>query len=139
MSVYEAHLEQLNEGAYNLVQKGRVVPVKVTVECAGTPFTGLATIIQLLKGDFTAGSESAADEIETCRLRPQIRPNDSRYFYNLQVPSNAYANEIYTVRVRPFGNTKPSDARVILKIHRERELSGQSIMGQEGDRLLSKQ
>jgi hypothetical protein len=34
-----------------------------------------------------------------------MRPVDGGYIYNLQVPSNAAANQEFTIRVNPFGDT----------------------------------
>ncbi len=66
VSAYEGHfLAPLNEGALNLVQRGKVIPVKISIGCGGVPLTGLAPAIQLLNGDQTAGDETSADEVET--------------------------------------------------------------------------
>jgi hypothetical protein len=124
LSVYEAHyLSPLDEGTYNLVQKGRVVPVKITIGCGGTQLTGLAPAIQLLKGEFTGGTESSGDEVDTLSSSAAdttgvMRPTDFGYIYNLQVPSDASANDVYTVRVRPFGSSNSSDLRVLLKVRK---------------------
>jgi hypothetical protein len=34
-----------------------------------------------------------------------MRPVDGGYIYNLQVPSNAAANQEFTIRINPFGDT----------------------------------
>ena len=109
-NIFEAHfLQPLDEGKNNLVQKGRVVPVKITIGCNGTPRTGLSPAIQLLKGDLTAGGETSDDLVETLSASAAdttgiMRPADSMYIYNLQVPSTASVNALFTIRVSPFGH-----------------------------------
>lgn len=123
VAVYEAHFrEPLNEGVYNTVQKGRVVPVKIVVGCNGATLTGLSPAIQLLKGDATAGSEAGTDPVETLSVSAAdttgfMRAVDGGYIYNLQVPSNATSGQVYTIRVRPFGDSNPAASMYIaLKI-----------------------
>jgi PKD domain len=124
VSVSEAHFHPpLDEGVYNTVQKGRVVPVKISIGCEGQNLSGLNPAIQLLKGDKTAGGESASDAIETFSSSAAdttglMRAVDGGYIYNLQVPSNAVAGELFTIRVRPFGDSNTSDMRVVLKIRK---------------------
>jgi hypothetical protein len=125
VSVYEAHfLAPLNEGMVNTVQKGRVVPVKISIGCGGNSLTGLSPAIQLLKGDFSPGTESLTDAVETLSVSAAdttgiMRPIDSAYLYNLQVPSTALANEKYTIRVRPFGNSNPgASLYIVLQIRK---------------------
>jgi hypothetical protein len=124
VSVSEAHFRPpLDEGVYNTVQKGRVVPVKISIRCDGQDLSGLDPAIQLLKGDKTAGGESASDAIETFSSSAAdttgfMRAVDGGYIYNLQVPSNATAGELFTIRVRPFGDSNASDLRVVLKIRK---------------------
>jgi hypothetical protein len=55
----------------------------------------------------------AADTTET------MRQVDGGYIYNLQVPSNATANQEFTIRVDPFGATADHAATgmyVVIKI-----------------------
>jgi PKD repeat protein len=124
VSVREAHFQPpLDEGVYNTVQKGRVVPVKISIGCGGANLTDLSPAIQLLKGDKTAGGETASDAIETFSSSAAdttgfMRAVDGGYIYNLQVPSNALAGELFTIRVRPFGDSITSDMRVVLKIRK---------------------
>jgi hypothetical protein len=94
----------------NTVQKGRVIPVKISVGCA-TNLTGLQPSIQLLSGDKTDGSETTTDEIETYSVSSAdsgvvMRTADGGYIYNLRVPD--VANAYYTVRVNPFGGSNAS-------------------------------
>jgi hypothetical protein len=94
----------------NTVQKGRVIPVKISVSCNGN-IANLLPSIQLLTGDKTDGSETTADEIETYTVSSAdttgvMRAADGGYIYNLRVPD--VANAYYTVRVNPFGGSNAS-------------------------------
>jgi hypothetical protein len=94
----------------NTVQKGRVIPVKISVGCASN-LTGLSPSIQLLTGDQSAGNESTADEIETYSVSSAdttgvMRAADGGYIYNLRVPD--VANATYTIRVNAFGGSNAS-------------------------------
>jgi hypothetical protein len=123
ISVYEAHFRQpLDEGVYNTLQRGRVVPVKVSIGCGGNDLTGLKPAIQLLKGDRSAGTETSSDEVETLSSSAAdttgvMRPVGNGYIYNLKVPSDAQAGDLLTVRVRPFGDGNLGTGMyVVLKI-----------------------
>jgi hypothetical protein len=122
VSAYVAHfLAPLNEGMLNLVQKGKVVPVKLSIGCGSVPLTGLTPAIQLLNGDQTAGTETAADNVETLSSSAadttgSMRPAASTYIYNLQVPGTAPIGALYTIRVRPFGTG--ADTRIVLQIRK---------------------
>jgi hypothetical protein len=126
VSAYEAHFRPpLDEGVYNTVEKGRVVPVKISIGCGGVS-PELKPAIQLLKGDRTAGDENASDAVDTYSSSAAdttgvMRRVDGGYIYNLRVPT-AYADgtevkagELLTVRVRPFGEGEAS-MYVVLKI-----------------------
>jgi PKD repeat protein len=126
ITTYEGHYQQpLDEGVCNLVQAGMVVPVKVTVGCAADSLTGLKPTIQLLKGDKSDGTETYSDTVETYSVSAAdttgvMRPADSFYIYNLRVPQNARAGELYTIRVRPFGDEDAGAGGlyVVLKIRK---------------------
>jgi hypothetical protein len=127
VSVSEAQFKQpLDEGIYNTVQKGRVVPVKISIGCGAS--TDLEPAIQLLKGDRAAGDERGSDAVETysssaANTTGLMREVDDGYIYNLKVP-NAYADgaavkvgDLFTVRVRPFGDSsEEASMYVVLKI-----------------------
>jgi hypothetical protein len=125
VNVYSASYNSpLNEGMYNMVQAGRVVPVKISVGCSGN-LTGLQPSIQLLKGEQDGGENtSGTDNVETLSVSSAdqtgvMRAVDGGYIYNLQVPSTAKANELYTVRVNPFGGSNASsNMYVVLKIRK---------------------
>ena len=101
----------LRAGTYNVVQAGRVVPVRLEIGCAGIARAGLSPSIQLLSGDAdpaTAAGDPAqsitttdASGTDTSNI---MRPADGAYVYNLRVPT-APANTLFTVRVRPFGDS----------------------------------
>src|SRR5215211_6346408 len=94
VSAYEAHFQPpLDEGMYNTVQKGRVVPVKISIGCDGQNLTDLSPAIQLLTGDAADGNQTDADAIETLSSSAAdttgfMRAVDDGYIYNLQVPDN---------------------------------------------------
>jgi hypothetical protein len=125
VSVYEAHFQPpLDEGVYNTVQKGRVVPVKISIGCDGQNLTDLSPAIQLLKGDAADGTVTDADAIETLSSSAAdttgfMRAVDDGYIYNLQVPDNAVAGDLFTIRVRPLGDSNTSASMyVVLKIRK---------------------
>jgi hypothetical protein len=112
VSVYNASFSPPVDAApyVNTLQKGRVIPVKISVGCASN-LTGLSPSIQLLTGDKTDGSETTADEIETYSVSSAdttgvMRAADGGYIYNLRVPD--VANAYYTVRVNAFGGSNAS-------------------------------
>jgi hypothetical protein len=125
VSAYEAHFQPpLDEGVYNTVQKGRVVPVKISIGCDGQNLTDLSPAIQLLKGDKSDGTETSSDAVETFSSSAAdttgfMRAVDDGYIYNLQVPSNAVAGDLYTIRVRPFGDSNTGASMyVVLQIRK---------------------
>src|SRR5215208_6420072 len=94
----------------NTAQKGKVIPVKISVSCNGN-IANLSPSIQLLSGDKTDGSETISDEIETYSVSSAdttgvMRAADGGYIYNLRVPD--VANAYYTVRVNAFGGSNAS-------------------------------
>jgi uncharacterized protein len=114
--VYGASLlPPLTPGAYNLVIKGRAVPVKITVGCNGF-LGGLQPAISMRSGDYDPSvdpgdpsyvvpeSTSAAD---TGGVMREVTA-DELYAYNLGVPSNARSGQLFTVLVRPFGGSSPT-------------------------------
>jgi hypothetical protein len=125
VNVYSAHyLAPLNEGMYNSVQAGRVVPVKISVGCSGN-LTGLQPSIQMLKGEQDGGeSTTGSDNVETLSVSSAdttgiMRAIDGGYIYNLQVPSTAKANDLFTIRVNPFGGSNASsNMYIVLKIRK---------------------
>jgi hypothetical protein len=121
--VYNADiLPPLTAGAFNLVQRGQVVPVKLTIGCGGF-LGGLHPAISIRAGAFdadvdpsdpsyvVAGTSSPADTSGV------MREADGQYTYNLGVPSNASTGQLYTVLIRPFGGSAPT-LYAVLKIRR---------------------
>jgi predicted extracellular nuclease len=115
-------LPPLTAGAYNVVNRGQVVPVKITVGCNGF-LGGLQPAISLRAGDYDPSvdpsdpsyvvppSGSAAD---TSGVMREVTA-DQQYIYNLAVPSNATAGSLYTILIRPFGGSSPT-LYAVLKI-----------------------
>jgi len=124
VSVYDAKfLQPIDElPAVNTVQKGRVIPVKISVGCGSSPLTGLKPAIQLFKGN-SSDSAGTLDPIETLSSSAAdttgyMRPVDGGYIYNLQVPSNATAGTFYTIRVSPLGDNTGASKDAVLKIRK---------------------
>ena len=100
----------MKPGTDNLVQKGRVLPVKISVGCGTNPLTGLSPDIRLFSGDPTAAVDESdflvpAMSVSSADTTGVMRPVDGGYIYNLQVPSDAKATPgaKYYIRVSPFG------------------------------------
>ena len=125
LSAYDASFRQpISAGVYNSVPKGYVIPVKITVGCAGTFNSSLSPAIQIYTGDgdpatdpsdptyVVTSSASSADSGTTMRLA------DGQYIYNLQVPFNTSVGQLYTVAVWPFGKSNAAVMRAVLKIRK---------------------
>jgi hypothetical protein len=123
-------LPPLAVGVENMVQKGRVVPVKIRVTCDGQVVAGLTPAIQLFKGDKTGMPDSAADALVTESVSGTdttgvMRAADSMYIYNLRVPTSiggvglVKGNEL-TVRIKPFapGDTTSAETDIVLQIRK---------------------
>jgi VCBS repeat-containing protein len=116
----------LVDGSTNMVQKGQVVPVEISVGCGTTNLTNLTPYIQLLSGNVSPEIESGSTTVTTTSVLAAdagqtMRPVDGGYIYNLQVPSNAAANEEFTILVNPFGATADHAATgmyVVIKIRK---------------------
>ena len=103
-------LPPLQTGKDNLVRKGQVVPVKISiVGCNGINLAGLSPYIQLFSGDPTATINEADFIVPTASVSADtgqiMRPEVDGYIYNLRVPSDAKATvgAKYYIRVSPFG------------------------------------
>src|SRR5215217_6678680 len=125
VSVYNgAFSPPLVDGSTNLVQKGQVVPVEISIGCGTTNLTNLTPHIQLLSGNVSPETESGSTTVTTTSVltadtTESMRQVDGGYIYNLQVPSNATANQEFTIRVDPFGTTADHAATgmyVVIKI-----------------------
>jgi predicted extracellular nuclease len=121
--VYDGQiLPPLTPGAFNLVHKGQVVPVKITIGCNGF-LSGLSPLISIRSGDYDPNvdpgdpsytvpdSNSSADTGGVMREQTA----DQQYVYNLAVPSNAGVGQLYTILIRPFGGSSPT-LYAVLKI-----------------------
>lgn len=113
----------LTAGVYNAVQKGQVVPVKISIGCNGSFLSGLHPAINLKSGDADPNTDlsdptaNVATSVSAADTSGLMREVDGQYIYNLAVPSNATANSLFTVYVRPFGGTSPV-MMVVLKIRK---------------------
>src|SRR5215213_7329745 len=125
VSVYNGGFSPpLVDGSTNLVQKGQVVPVEISIGCGTTNLTNLTPHIQLLSGNVSPETESGSTTVTTTSVltadtTESMRQVDGGYIYNLQVPSNATANQEFTIRVDPFGATADHAATgmyVVIKI-----------------------
>jgi uncharacterized protein len=121
--VYDAGLlSPLTTGAYNLVNRGQVVPVKLTIGCGGF-LGGLRPEIAIRSGDYDPGvdpgdpSYIVPDSSSSADTSGVMRENGQQYQYNLGVPSNGSAGQLYTVLIRPFGGSAPT-LYAVLKIRR---------------------
>ena len=115
VSVYDAAFgPPLVDGSTNMVQKGQIVPVKISIGCGTTTLTNLAPHIQLLGANVSPETEIGSTTVTTnpvlaADITQTMRPVEGGYVYNLRVPSNAAAGTEYTVLVNPFG-TAADDA-----------------------------
>src|SRR5215204_5897282 len=124
VSVYNGAFDPpLVDGSTNMVQKGQVVPVRISIGCGATNLTNVTPHIQLLNGNFSPEIESGSATVTTSSVLADtaqtIRPVDGGYVYNLQVPGNAAANQEFTILVNPFGATADHAATgmyVVIKI-----------------------
>jgi endonuclease/exonuclease/phosphatase family metal-dependent hydrolase len=120
--VYDATvLPPLMAGAFNVVQRGQVVPMKITVGCNGF-LAGLHPAISMRAGEYdpavdpgdpsytVPGSGSSADTSGV------MREANEQYVYNLEVPAGP-AGQLYTVLIRPFGGSAPT-LYAVLKLRR---------------------
>jgi hypothetical protein len=105
----------------NLVTRGQVVPVKITVGCNGF-LSGLQPAIGIRAGDYDPNvdpddpSYEVGDSASNADTSGVMREVGNQYIYNLVVPT-APAGTLFTVAVRPFGGSAPV-MHVLLKIRR---------------------
>jgi hypothetical protein len=124
VKVYDLRFEQpLDEGLNNVVQKGRVVPVKISVGCGSASLSGLSPRIVLVRGDGSPGTETAADEVvaystSAADTTGVMRASGGGYMYNLRVPDDVTvkSGDKFTIRVRPFGDGNQEVAKYILLV-----------------------
>ena len=111
----------IDPDSLNLVQRGQVVPVKITVGCNGSR-SGLQPAIAIRGGDYDPNvdpdddSYVVADSASNADTNGVMREVGDEYHYNLVVP-NGPSGTIYTVLIRPFGGTTPV-MYALLKIRR---------------------
>jgi hypothetical protein len=111
----------IDPDAVNLVTRGQVVPVKITVGC-GSFLSGLQPLIAIRAGDFDPNvdgddpSYEVADSAGNADSGGVMRESSDQYIYNLRVPT-APAGTLFTIAVRPFGGSAPV-MHALLKIRR---------------------
>jgi hypothetical protein len=119
-------LPPLQTGKDNLVQKGQVVPVKITVAgCDGLNLAGLSPYIQLFSGDPTTAINEADYVVPTASVSSadtgqNMRPVADGYIYNLRVPSDSKATvgAKYYIRVSPFGVASGQHMMISIQIRK---------------------
>ena len=124
VSVYDGAFDPpLVDGSTNMVEKGQVVPVEISIGCGTNNLTNMTPHIQLLSGNVSPETESGSTTVRSTSIlsadtTQTMRPVDGGYFYNLQVPSNAAANQEFSIRVNPFGDTDhaATSMYVVIKI-----------------------
>jgi uncharacterized protein len=114
VQVYDAAiLPPLTIGAFNAVQRGRTIPVKVTVGCNGF-LGGLHPAISLRPGDYDPSvdpsdpSYDVPDSSSAADTGGIMRESGGEYIYNLGLPATAASGQLFTVLVRPFGGSAPT-------------------------------
>jgi hypothetical protein len=123
VQVYKGnYLAPLKPGLDNLVQKGQVVPVKISVAgCDGTNLAGLSPDIRILSGDPTPQTDETDFVVPTTVSAADtsgvMRPVSDGYIYNFRVPDGAVGAK-YTIRVSPFGVASGQHMVIGLQIRR---------------------
>jgi predicted extracellular nuclease len=114
VQVYEAAiLPPLTTGAFNLVQRNRTVPVKLTIGCNGFA-SGLHPAISIRAGDYdpsvdpSDASYDLPDSSSAADTSGVMRESGGQYIYNLGLPSTAASGQLFTVLIRPFGGASPT-------------------------------
>ena len=109
--VYDAAIQPpLAGGAFNLVQQGRTVPVKITIGCHGF-LSGLQPAISIRAGEYdpsvdpTDPSYDVPDSSSAADTSGLMRESGGQYIYNLGLPSTAASGQVFTVLIRPFGGS----------------------------------
>jgi hypothetical protein len=123
VQVYDGSiLPPLHPGAFNVVNRGQIVPVKITVGCNGF-LSGLHPAISIRSGDYDPSVDPgdpsytvppSASSADTSGVMREVTA-DQQYIYNLAVPTSTSAGSLYTVLIRPFGGSLPT-LYAVLKI-----------------------
>jgi hypothetical protein len=100
--------------------------VRISIGCGATNLTNLTPHIELLSGNVSPEIESGSATVTTASVLSAdtgqtMRPADGGYVYNLQVPSDAAANQEFTIRVNPFGTTADHAATGMYAVIKIRE------------------
>ena len=103
------------------LKNGQVLPVKVKIaDCNGVAVTGLAPVIQLVKGDLTAVNDDTAEVITIASVLAAdtgttMRESGGSYMYNLRV--NVAAADLtkdFTIIIYPYGTGSPQTLRHVI-------------------------
>jgi hypothetical protein len=123
VQVYDGSiLPPLHSGAFNVVNRGQIVPVKITVGCNGF-LSGLHPAISIRSGDYDPNVDPgdpsytvppSGSSADTSGVMREVTA-DQQYMYNLAAPSTGPAGALYTVLIRPFGGSSPT-LYAVLKI-----------------------
>jgi predicted extracellular nuclease len=112
--IYNASvLPPLTASGFTLVQKGKVVVVKITIGC-NSFLSGLAPLVSIRAGDYDPDVDPSDPSYQTSGVMRELT-TDQLYSYKLAVPSNATAGQLFTVLIRPFGGSSPR-LHAVLKI-----------------------
>ncbi len=103
------------------LKNGQVLPVKVKIaDCNGVAVTGLAPVIQLVKGDQTAVNDDGAELITIASVSAAdtgttMRESGGGYMYNLRVSvAQADLNKDFTIIIYPYGTGSPQTLRHVI-------------------------
>jgi hypothetical protein len=103
------------------LKNGQVLPVKVRIsDCNGVAVTGLAPVIQLVKGDLTAVNDDGAEvitigSVSAADTGTTMRQVDSSYIYNLRINvASADLAKDFTIIIYPYGTGVPQTLRHVV-------------------------
>jgi hypothetical protein len=103
------------------LKNGQVLPVKVKIaDCNGVAVSGLAPVIQLVKGDQTTVTDDTAQVITISSVSAAdtgttMRSGDGFYIYNLKVSvASSELGKDYTIIVYPYGTGTPQTLRHVI-------------------------
>jgi hypothetical protein len=89
-------------------------------DCNGVAVTGLAPVIQLVKGDLTAVNDDGAQTITIASVSAAdtgttMRESGGSYIYNLRVSvASADLGKDFTIIVHPYGTGTPQTLRHVI-------------------------
>jgi len=103
------------------LKNGQVLPVKVKIaDCNGVAVSGLAPVIQMVKGDQTAVNDDSAQVITISSVSAAdtgttMRESSGTYMYNLRVSvAQSELNQDFTLIISPYGTSTPQTMRHVI-------------------------